>query len=190
MKRPGPSGQPTELAARLEIDPGKLVIARASEGDAEALSALALRSKSHWGYPESWLEEWRPQLTISGETIASSPVFVVRAGEATLGFYALELQGPKASLDHLWIDPPAIGRGLGRLLFEHARSEAARCGVSLLEIDSDPNAEPFYKATGAVRVGTVPAPVAGQARELPRLQLDLSGERAGGTDRNTTERKP
>ncbi len=167
-------------AVELETAPGEIVVTRASVGDAEALSALALRSKSHWGYPESWLEEWRPQLTISGETIASSPVFVARAGEAILGFYALEVRGATAALDHLWIDPPAIGRGVGRLLFEHARAEAASHGCSLLEIDSDPNAEPFYEAMGAVRVGTIPAPVAGQARELPRLHFDLSGASAGG----------
>lgn len=101
------------------------------------------------------------------------------AGEAgsagQLGFYVLDVTGETASLEHLWVDPPAMGRGVGRALFRHAAERAAGLGCRVLQIDSDPNAEPFYLAMGAVRVGTVPAPVAGQRRELPRLHLHLAG---------------
>lgn len=159
----------------------------AAPGDGPALTELAIRSKAHWGYPAEWLAEWRPLLTITEELIASAPVFgarlgAPRAGEAgsagQLGFYVLDVTGETASLEHLWVDPPAMGRGVGRALFRHAAKRAACLGCRVLQVDSDPNAEPFYVAMGAVRVGTVPAPVVGQRRELPRLYLHLAG--AGG----------
>lgn len=148
-------------------------IAPAQPELADALSRLAVRSKAHWGYPRAWLEEWRPQLTLSPEQIASSPVFVARVAAELAGVYALGVDGRNATLEHLWVDPGFIGRGVGRALFEHACAEAARLGCAALQIDSDPYAEAFYVGLGAVRVGAVPAPVAGQSRELPRLRIDL-----------------
>jgi hypothetical protein len=35
---------------------------------------------AHWGYPEAWPAEWRPQLTLTEELVASAPVFVARRG--------------------------------------------------------------------------------------------------------------
>lgn len=146
-------------------------IVPASAGDAPALTELATRSKAHWPYPEEWLAEWRPQLRITEELVASAAVFVARRGSTSLGFYALAITGRTASLEHLWVDPSAMRQGIGRALFEHARDRAGQLGCEILRIDSDPHAEPFYLAMGAARVGTVPAPVAGHRRELPRLQI-------------------
>lgn len=159
------------LPLDLDRAPPGLRIVPAAPGDAPALTGLAIRSKAHWPYPEEWLAEWRPQLTITEELVASAPVYVARRGPTPVGFYALEITGRVASLEHLWVDPSAMRRGIGRALFEHARDRAARLGCEVLRIDSDPHAEPFYLAMGAARVGTVPAPVAGHRRELPRLQI-------------------
>lgn len=54
---------------------------------------------------------------------------------------------------------------------------ARRHGFRVLQIDSDPHAEGFYLRMGAVRHSTVPAPVAGVERELPRLRVELVRER-------------
>jgi GNAT superfamily N-acetyltransferase len=73
-------------------------------------------------------------------------------------------------LDHLWIVPQAMHRGIGRQLFEHAVEEATRLGYSCIKIEADPNAEGFYKRMGAVRVGTRLSEVWGQRRELPLME--------------------
>ncbi|MEU0156252.1 GNAT family N-acetyltransferase [Micromonospora fulviviridis] len=71
----------------------------------------------------------------------------------------------------LFVDPPAIGTGAGRLLFEHAVATALAAGARTLWIEADPGAEPFYRHVGAVRAGTAVSPSTG--RELPRLRYDL-----------------
>lgn len=53
----------------------------------------------------------------------------------------------------LFIDPPVIGTGLGRRLWEHAISSASTRGFQNLTLESDPHAEPFYLRRGADRIG-------------------------------------
>jgi len=145
-------------------------IRRAQESDAAELTRIAHEAKRYWGYPERWIELWRDDLTFSPEFIAGHEVYVAEEGGEALGCYGLA----GAALEHFWIRPSAMGKGLGRRLFEHARAAAAGAGVSVLEIDSDPNAEPFYLRMGAVRVGEVRSEVDGQPRVRPLLNLRLS----------------
>lgn len=49
---------------------------------------------------------------------------------------------------------------------------ARRLGFTRLTIDADPNAEPFYRAMGAVRIGAVPSGSV-PGRELPLLEVSL-----------------
>jgi GNAT superfamily N-acetyltransferase len=69
----------------------------------------------------------------------------------------------------MFVAPDALGRGTGRLLFEHTVSEARRLGFTRFTIDADPNAEPFYLAMGAVRIGATPSGSI-PGRELPLLE--------------------
>jgi len=105
--------------------------------------------------------------------IAGNPVYVAEDGDEALGCYGLLAGTPNWSLDHLWVRPAAMGKGIGRRLFEHARAVAASGGAEALEIDADPNAEPFYLRMGAVRIGEVQSQVDGQPRIRPLLRLPL-----------------
>ena len=151
-----------------------VIIGAALPSEVAALSELAQRAKAHWGYPAERLAAWRPQLTVSVPDLVELAVFVARQSERPVGFYALGRDGDALCLEHFWVDPPSMGRGIGRLLLRHAQQEARTRGCDVIQIDADPNAEAFYVRLGAVRVGVVAAPVAGTARELPRLRLDVS----------------
>lgn len=150
-------------------------IRRARPQESEALTALAHASKRHWNYPTRWIEAWREQLTLSPAFIAEEAVFAAVEQGRPAGCYALTAcDEPGAiELEHMWIDPGMIGRGLGRRLFEHAAAEARARGAMSMLIDSDPYAEDFYLHLGAVRIGTTPADIEGVRRELPRLRFDL-----------------
>ena len=94
----------------------------------------------------------------------------VAADENTVrGFYALTVAPAKVELDHLWIRPEHIGKGLGRELFVHAMQQAAALGTSVVEITAEPNAEGFYEKMGAVRVGELRSELDGRPRILPRM---------------------
>jgi GNAT superfamily N-acetyltransferase len=148
-------------------------IRRAVAADAGTLSAIAQAAKRHWGYPDPWLESWRPDLTLDGERIAALQVYVIESVEGIAGFYALEPGATRWTLDHLWVRPDRLRQGLGRQLVSHALARARADGATGLDIQADPNAEPFYQRLGGRRVGDVAAPMPGDAlRRLPLLILD------------------
>ncbi|WP_374204239.1 GNAT family N-acetyltransferase [Streptomyces sp. HPF1205] len=152
------------------------VIRPARPEEAAALTALALRSKAYWGYDEAFMAACRDELTVAEDEVADRRTVVAQAqapdGERLLGFATLEGYPPHGELGMLFVDPGSIGRGVGRLLFGHVAATAARLGFTRLSIDADPNAEPFYRAMGAVTVGRVPSgSIAG--RTLPLMTVDL-----------------
>ena len=149
-------------------------IVRAEPEDADALTEIAYAAKRHWGYPERWIESWRDTLTIRAEFIAANVAWCATEDARVVGFYLLTSESDGLHLDHLWIAPPAMGRGIGRALFEHAVEQARGLGGRALEIESDPNAEGFYRRMGARRVGVTVTNIEGQRRELPLLRYDLA----------------
>ena len=148
-------------------------IVRAEPKDADALTEIAYAAKRHWGYPERWIESWRDMLTIRAEFIAANVAWCAMQDECIVGFYLLTIENDGLHLDHLWIVPSAMGRGIGRALFEHAVEQARELGHRSLKIESDPNAEGFYARMGARRVGEAVTEIEGQRRELPVLLYEL-----------------
>lgn len=150
-----------------------MMIVRARSEDSEILTAIAHAAKRHWGYPENWIAAWRDILTMRPDFIAGNIAYCAMENDRTIGFYVLTQEDDGIHLDHLWILPEAMGRGIGRGLFEHAVIEATKLGFSLIKIEADPNAEGFYKRMGATRVGTSSSQVEGEHRELPRMQFEI-----------------
>ena len=148
-------------------------IVRAKAEDAATLTNIAFRAKSHWRYPEHWLETWRDALTVRAEFIDTQETYAAITAGRTVGFYALCTDGDRLRLEHLWVLPDAMRRGVGRLLFTHAIERAKALGFRALEIESDPNAEGFYRRLGARRVGARVAELDGQRRELPLLVYEI-----------------
>lgn len=149
-------------------------IERSRPGDAQALTAVAFEAKRRWGYPESWIEAWRPVLTLTPEYIGANPTYCAFEGREIVGFFALRLGGAEATLDHLWVSAAAEGGGVGRSLFRHCEEVAREAGARLLRVESDPHAEGFYHAMGAVTVGREPASMDGEERFLPLLEKRLA----------------
>src|SRR2546423_10795417 len=151
-----------------------MIIVRAKPEDAEALTQIAHAAKRHLGYPETWIAAWRDILTMRPEFVAANVAFIAIDDDSRpVGFYILTTQDDGIHLDHLWIVPAAMGRGMGKALFEHATAEARKLGFDSIKIEADPNAEGFYKRMGAARVGTNISEVCGQRRELPLLEWSL-----------------
>ena len=147
-------------------------IVRAQPEDAAVLTQIAFAAKRHWGYPERWIESWRHILTVTPALIAANPTFAATEDVRVLGFSSLTME-PRPDLTHLWVLPDAMGRGLGRALFERIVEQAKAIGLAAFEIESDPNAEAFYLHMGAKRVGTSVTEIEGKRRELPLLVYRL-----------------
>ena len=144
-------------------------------GDAAALSRVAARSKAHWGYDDEFMGLARDELTwVDGDLAGPGPFGeAAEVDGSVVGFYLLEWDNAdEPELDALYVDPPWIGKGLGRLLLTRAVDQVRQRGARSLLIQSDPNAEPFYRIMGAVPVGASPSGSI-PGRWLPLLRLTL-----------------
>jgi N-acetylglutamate synthase-like GNAT family acetyltransferase len=150
-------------------------IRRAEPGEAVRLTAIAHAAKRHWGYADELIALWADDLTVTADEVVARAFWCVEEDGAIAGFCALSPDG--AELDHLWVDPPAMGRGHGAALLRHAIACARALGGDVLGIASDPHAEPFYLRMGALRAGEVASTPAG--RVLPLLVVRLDERRSG-----------
>ena len=151
----------------------KIEIRKATSDEADALTTLAHLAKRHWNYPAEWIDYWKAELTITPEFIRDHQVFVAVIDQAIAGCCALVISDALAEIEHMWIDPNQMGKGIGRALFEHAQQRARELGFDELELSADPNAEGFYERMGAKRIGKIPADMFGQPRVLPRMRIKL-----------------
>jgi len=150
-------------------------IREANADEAPTLSALALRSKAHWGYPDEFIAACRDVLSYSPEQTASDNFhfFIAEISDRTVGFYALERSSPQEiHLEALFIEPEYIRQGYGHTLLEHAKARAMTLGAITMTIQGDPNAEPFYRSAGAKLTGQQESTVL-PGRYLPLFSISL-----------------
>ena len=135
---------------------------------ANTLSDLAIESKGHWGYSRTQLDVWRKDLRIEEEYIERNSVQAIYSEDQLVGFFAIKKGKEENCLDHLWLLPEAIGKGIGKLVFERIVEECIALSIEEFLIISDPDAEGFYLRQGAERIGEVES--IPQKRMLPKLK--------------------
>ena len=120
-----------------------------------------------------------PSLTITGELIGTGLVLVAQdAHTRSVGLASLEpLNDRVFDLLHLFVEPDAIGVGVGKALFQAIADLARERGAKMLSILSDPNAATFYERMGATRIGDAPSDAI-PGRLLPLLRYDLTTDRS------------
>jgi GNAT superfamily N-acetyltransferase len=125
------------------------VIVRAgTEEDFARLREIAVDAKAHWGYDRARVEEWARNGDFEPDRLRRREVYVAQADGEPVGWAALIPRGEVGWLEDLWVDPPWIGRGVGRLLFEHVAGRARDLGARRLEWEAEPNATGFYERMG------------------------------------------
>jgi GNAT superfamily N-acetyltransferase len=148
--------------------------ARAGEG--ASLTALCVRSKAHWGYDDEFMRLCTAALTVSEASIAAGRVLVATdAAGRTIGTVSVAEDDEMAELALMFVDPPAMGGGTGRKLFEEAARLARRLGHRRMAILADPNAAPFYERMGARFLRDAPSDAV-PGRTLPFYEYDLTAE--------------
>ncbi|MEM1190471.1 MAG: GNAT family N-acetyltransferase [Pseudomonadota bacterium] len=144
--------------------------------ESNCLSALAFRSKGHWGYANEFMVACRRELTVEPSRLGTDDYqcFVAVDREEIIGFYTVErVSANSFELEALFVEPEHIGRGVGRTLIKDATRRVSALGIKRLIIQSDPHAAQFYIAAGAVEVGmresgSVPG------RQLPLFEITLA----------------
>ena len=153
-----------------------ITLRKVDPSEAPLISVLAFRSKAHWGYDDVFMANCADELSHTPVQIsdANAVYYVAEVNDEIVGFYKLEdIKEDVVVLDALFVDPSSIGAGVGRALLAHALEIAKQFGARCVEAQSDPNAEAFYCAMGAVVVGrTESGSIPG--RFLPTIRFDLS----------------
>ncbi|MDA1059328.1 MAG: GNAT family N-acetyltransferase [Proteobacteria bacterium] len=139
-----------------------------------ALSALAMRSKAHWGYDTAFMDACRTELTVTPTMITTGEVRVAvdDKDEQVQGFYRLAIANGEANVELLYVEPVAIGCGVGRVLWQDLCARAALAKATTVRIEADPNAVVFYERMGAVRIGDCPSGSI-PGRTLPLLRASV-----------------
>jgi len=151
---------------------GRSRIRRAHPSEARSISELALRSKAHWAYNDAQLEVFREELSLSAADVVAHQAHVLLLDETLTGFYTLVPVGEGAvELQHLFVDPAQLRKGLGSELWRHALSTAREQCFSRMIIQSDPNAAGFYRALGATHESDIASSIPG--RVIPLFSIAL-----------------
>jgi GNAT superfamily N-acetyltransferase len=128
---------------------------RVREGRAEEferLREIAIAAKAHWGCELARIQEWAETGDLEPESLGKRLVYVAESRGEQIGWAALIPGGAVGWLEDLWIEPQWIGRGVGRLLFEHVATRARQLGARRLEWEAEPNARGFYERMGGTYV--------------------------------------
>ena len=151
---------------------GQVTIREARTEECEALTALALSAKASWGYDAAFMAACRAELTITAQSLADWRVWVADDGTRVAGMIALSAKPGHAELEDFFVAPDTQGRGVGRALMDAFLAECSARGLSRVEVDADPNAEPIYARLGFRTIGRSPSGSI-PGRFLPRMARDL-----------------
>lgn len=167
------------------IRPGK-------KEEAQILTKLSFESKGYWGYPKEYFEIWKPELTITPDYIEKNDVLVFESEGTIVGYYSIiELENDMAVsgikidkghwLEHMFVAPKYIGRGIGTIMFNHLRKRCEMKGIRKLGILADPNARGFYEKMGCNYQGEFPSTIAGRTTPLFVLTMMSSHRQKPGS---------
>ncbi|MDC1161900.1 GNAT family N-acetyltransferase [Tenacibaculum sp.] len=117
--------------------------------DASELTALAMASKSFWGYSKDLINSWKNDLTVTSKMIERMDIYKYIIDNKTVGFYALNPpRNNSVELELLFISPEIIGKGIGKTLLLHSFNLVKKNRITSMTLLADPNAVPFYKSQG------------------------------------------
>lgn len=162
---------------------GYAMIRRAQEAESNVLTRISFASKAFWGYPEEYFVQWAEELTLSKQYIRDNEVFVYEDGGLIKGYYSLVENGGYMEiggiglekgtwLDHFFIEPDSIGRGIGSLLFAHLRQRCRINRLSTVRILADPHSRGFYEKMDCRYQGEYPSTIAGRTTPYFLLEVD------------------
>ena len=151
----------------------EVLIRNARPDETITLNELIMRSKSYWGYDQSFLEACRPLLILKPEDIEHNFVYCAEIDGTVVGISHFKmLNDTEIDFDHLFVEPTSIGQGIGRLLWQHAVNQARLMGAKALVFGADPHALLFYEHMGAIIVGeNISTIIAG--RKTPRMRYEI-----------------
>ena len=121
------------------------------QADTPAIARLfyeTVRSVNRADYSEEQVQAWAPAIPDAGEwhdRMAGRKTLVAEEGGEVVGFCELEEDG---HLDMFYVRKDAVGRGIGRSLYEAAEQEARGWNLGCIFTEASVTARPFFERRG------------------------------------------
>ncbi len=167
-----------------EIGNKAFEIREARESEENMLTEISFASKKYWNYPPEYLKIWEPELTITKNYLSRNKVFVYESDKEILAFYSIvnlseplileEVKIEKGVwLDHMFVRPDQIGKGIGKRLFKHLTGYCNENSIGEIKILVDPNAKEFYRKMGCKYIKEYPSTI--KNRTVPMMIFRVNG---------------
>lgn len=143
-------------------------ITKASPQDAFLLTRIAKSAKQYWGYPDEWMALWQDDLTIKPAHFRNIQFWKITTNEEIAGFTSISEEEGVFEIDHCFVSPDHMGKGLGSKLIEHVLSLPEYLNRPF-KVLADPHAVNFYEKFGFKTVSQIPSKPEG--RTLPLMEM-------------------
>lgn len=159
-----------------------VIVRPAVMSESAILTEISFKSKHYWDYPEAYFKVWQAELTITPAYIQNNLVYAAERDGEIIGYAAIvqvkvDFLAGKVFvqkgfwLEHIFVIPEAIGKGVGSALLNYIKSECRKMRISTLLIFADPNARGFYDKAGASYQGESPSSIEGRMVSLYELEI-------------------
>lgn len=133
------------------------------------LSEIAYKSEAYWGYEFNYMEKFRSSYQVNEDFISNNQTYVIENYDNVVGFYGLLVNDKVISLEYFFIEPQCIGKGYGKLLWNHlVNITCENLRIYEFEIVTSPQTKEFYIKLGAIFMGEVES-LLKKGRMIPRL---------------------
>lgn len=147
-------------------------IERANPIDNEILTQITKSSKAYWNYSDELLKKWENDLTITSIYIEENETYKLVLNEKVIGYYSFfATESETVKLDNIFVLPDFIGKGFGKALMEHFFEKCRKLNFRKIILDSEPNAENFYKQFGFKTVDRLQSSI--KDRFLPIMEISI-----------------
>jgi GNAT superfamily N-acetyltransferase len=142
----------------------------AQSGEWAALAEIYRRSSLSNAGDRQQLLEHPEALELPWSDRAPERTRVAIADGRIVGFATVEIDGDRAELEDLFVDPDSMRQGAATALLDDAAANARACGVRQLEVTANPHALGFYLHAGFRDLG----PTETRFGAGRRMRLELS----------------
>jgi GNAT superfamily N-acetyltransferase len=136
-----------------------------------------MASKRSNGYDDAFMDACADELRVHPKQITLQSYWIAEEGQL-MGCVCLNQNGATGTINTFFIHPDHKRKGIGRALWEQVAQVAAAKELTLLKLDADPAAVPFYEAIGFRTVSEAPSGSI-PGRMLPHMHLTLEPVRRG-----------
>lgn len=146
-------------------------IRSASSKEDEILTSIAAESEAYWGYDEEFMEIYKIIYNVTSEIISENLAYVLEDEGDIIGFYVVIQEAYLGEVEYFYIKPRYMGKGYGRIMWEHMIDLCESFGILEIELVTSPQDKEFYINMGAVVVSEVLSQV--NSRKIPKLRCEV-----------------